>query len=693
MAIEAGRVLNQRYRLIRPVGQGSQASVWVAEHLALQTHVAVKLIDPELAKKESARERFRREATAAAQLRSAHVVQILDHGIDGDQPFIVMELLDGEDLFERLAHRTRLTLRETSKIVTQVARALSRAHAAGIVHRDLKPENVFLCPNEDDEVVKVLDFGVAKVKDAAKVTMQKTGVGTLIGTPHYMSPEQVKGIGEIDHHTDIWALGVIAFQCMTGELPFDSEGVGDLLIKITIGDAPIPSKVYPGIPPTFDAWFAKACAREPKNRFQSAREMAVALAGIVNAAEGNQVRSPTVRPPAATLPGLSAQAKPRPETQHLDAGDFEEIDPFDEDDDEAPTRMKGPSEQDAAAIAAAIAKNGAPAGPAAPAKPAPIAPPVSSGKAPPKPGVAPPRPGGAGAGGAVVSAVAAKPAPPPSTPISVKPPAAGEAHDAHEIVDFDETIPATAEHRPSIAVPLLVRAGTPPSTQTPALAPLSEPPRASESAPASEAAAPARSERPQVIAPVVMPPPRPAVAPPPGPDAAPPSIPRPPPSSRHATPQSSARAAGGSAAPVVTPLESPTRSGALLTEPPPELDGSGKRKRMVRFMVATLVIAAAGITWTVVRSQLDPGSGSVGTPTSSATTTPAPPPPPPPAPEPSATTTTTAAAVDPGKVTHPSKPAPAVKGPLRRPTKKSEPSDGTVVVPDPPSDDSVAPAP
>jgi len=127
MALEAGRILHDRYRLIRPVGHGSQASVWVAEHLALTTTVAVKLIDPELAKKESARERFRREATAAAQLRSAHVVQILDHGIEGDQPFIVMELLDGEDLFERLAHRTRLSLRETSKIVTQVARALSRA--------------------------------------------------------------------------------------------------------------------------------------------------------------------------------------------------------------------------------------------------------------------------------------------------------------------------------------------------------------------------------------------------------------------------------------------------------------------------------------------------------------------------------------------------------------------------------------
>src|SRR5262249_6371380 len=196
MAIEAGRVLNQRYRLIRPVGQGSQASVWVAEHLALTTHVAVKLISPELAKKDSARERFKREATAAAQLRSAHVVQILDHGIDKDQPFIVMELLEGEDLYERLNKRHRLSLRETSKIVTQVARALTRAHAAGIIHRDLKPENVYLVPNEDDEIVKVLDFGVAKVEGAAKATKQ-TGVGTLIGTPHYMSAEQCKGVGEI----------------------------------------------------------------------------------------------------------------------------------------------------------------------------------------------------------------------------------------------------------------------------------------------------------------------------------------------------------------------------------------------------------------------------------------------------------------------------------------------------------------
>jgi serine/threonine-protein kinase len=278
MTIDAGRVLSGRYRLIRPVGQGSQASVWVADHLALNTQVAVKLIDPDLAKKDDARERFRREATAAAQLRSAHVVQILDHGIDEGQPFIAMELLDGEDLFERLNKRVRLTLQETSKIVTQVARALTRAHAAGIVHRDLKPENVFLVPNDDEEIVKVLDFGVAKVSDPAKRTMQRTGIGTLIGTPHYMSPEQVKGIAEVDYRTDIWALGVIGYQCVTGKMPFDSEGVGDLLIKITIGEVPVPSAACSDLPRVFDTWFAKACERDPDKRFESARDLAEALA-------------------------------------------------------------------------------------------------------------------------------------------------------------------------------------------------------------------------------------------------------------------------------------------------------------------------------------------------------------------------------------------------------------------------------
>ncbi|MDC3952830.1 serine/threonine-protein kinase [Polyangium jinanense] len=327
MSLEAGRVLSTRYRLVRPLGQGSQGAVWIADHLALNTEVAVKLIDPELAKREDAVERFKREATAAAQLRSAHVVQILDHGIDEGQPFIVMELLDGEDLFERLNKRGRLSLRETSKVITQVCRALARAHAAGIVHRDLKPENVFLCNNEDDEVVKVLDFGVAKVTDPAKATMQRTNVGTLIGTPHYMSPEQVKGISEIDSRTDLWAIGVIAYQCVVGELPFDSEGVGDLLIKISVAEPPVPSKVWKGVPPQFDAWFAKACDKDPGKRFQSARELAEALARVVasvpEAMRGELPPRPaSIRPPPVaptSSPGTPAPTTAKPKSSKAPA--------------------------------------------------------------------------------------------------------------------------------------------------------------------------------------------------------------------------------------------------------------------------------------------------------------------------------------------------------------------------------------
>src|SRR5262249_36128960 len=135
--------------------------------------------------------------------------------------------------------------------------------------------------NEDDEVAKVLDFGVAKVINPAKHTMARTGIGTLIGTPHYMSPEQVKGVSEVDYRTDLWALGVIAFQCITGKLPFDSEGVGDLLIKITIGEIPVPSNVATEVPRAFDGWFSTACHREPEMRFETARELADSLARAV----------------------------------------------------------------------------------------------------------------------------------------------------------------------------------------------------------------------------------------------------------------------------------------------------------------------------------------------------------------------------------------------------------------------------
>ncbi|HEV8549093.1 MAG TPA: protein kinase [Polyangiaceae bacterium] len=276
-ALEPNRVLAGRYRLESRLGQGGMGAIWRAEHLVLQAPVAVKLIDREAVPDDDTLARFMREAKSAASLRSPHVVQIIDYGLDGPVPFMVMELLEGENLAQRLKRTRRLSRQETARVLTHVGRAVGRAHEAGIVHRDLKPENVFLVHNEDEEIAKVLDFGVAKVEHAALGPEgTRTRTGSILGTPYYMSPEQAQGNKAVDSRSDLWSLGVIAFECLTGKRPFFSDGLGDLVLTICVRDLPIPSDVAP-VPLGFDAWFAKACARDPENRFQTARELTEAL--------------------------------------------------------------------------------------------------------------------------------------------------------------------------------------------------------------------------------------------------------------------------------------------------------------------------------------------------------------------------------------------------------------------------------
>ncbi|HWP08296.1 MAG TPA: serine/threonine-protein kinase, partial [Polyangiaceae bacterium] len=277
-ALEPNRVLAGRYRLEVRLGQGGMGAIWRAEHLVLQAPVAVKLIDREAVPDEDTLARFLREAKSAAALRSPHVVQIIDYGVEGPIPFMVMELLEGENLAQRLKRMRRLSRQDTARVLTHVGRAVGRAHEAGIVHRDLKPENVFLVKNEDDEIAKVLDFGVAKVERAALEGPEgtRTRTGSILGTPYYMSPEQAQGNKTVDSRSDLWSLGVIAFECLTGKRPFYSDGLGDLVLTICVRDLPVPSDVAP-VPLGFDAWFAKACARDPENRFQTARELTDAL--------------------------------------------------------------------------------------------------------------------------------------------------------------------------------------------------------------------------------------------------------------------------------------------------------------------------------------------------------------------------------------------------------------------------------
>lgn len=299
-----GEVFAERYRLASLLARGGMGSVWVAEDERLERTVAVKFMDRTAAESPEARARFQREASAAGKLRTPHVVQIHDHGVHNDIPFIVMELLEGEDLDARLKRERRLSLAVTAKLLMQIAKGLRRAHDAGIVHRDLKPQNIFLSKSDDDEIVKILDFGVAKT--ANPILGDHTESGVMLGSPHYMSPEQTRGSRTVDHRTDLWALGVILFRTLSGELPFTGKTLGDVLVKICV--EPIPSaSAIASLPAEIDVYFARALARNPDERFQSAHEMADALAALSDGSSGlnwpSSLSAPNVK---ASLPSASA---------------------------------------------------------------------------------------------------------------------------------------------------------------------------------------------------------------------------------------------------------------------------------------------------------------------------------------------------------------------------------------------------
>jgi serine/threonine protein kinase len=319
-----GHVIAGKYRLVRQLGKGGMGSVWAADHLALSSEVAIKIIDPAIARNQEALARFLREAQSAAALRSPHVVQTFDYGVHEDVPFIAMELLEGDSLAQRLELGGPLSVADTAKILTQVGRAISRAHEAGIVHRDLKPDNIFLVKNDDEEIAKVLDFGIAKATGGVLGNSSQTRTGAILGTPYYMSPEQAEGNRSVDHRTDLWSLAVIAFECVTGRRPFESEALGDLILQICVRPIKMPSSLA-SVPPAFDAWYAKATQRDPSQRFQSARELTAALRSAVGLGTGADTgRTQRMALPSAPeldakpafaatpSPSVDLQAPPRP---------------------------------------------------------------------------------------------------------------------------------------------------------------------------------------------------------------------------------------------------------------------------------------------------------------------------------------------------------------------------------------------
>jgi eukaryotic-like serine/threonine-protein kinase len=279
-----GLVLAGRYRLISKLGTGGMGSVWRAWDLTLKAEIAIKLIDPSLSDSTEARGRFQREAEAAAAIRSTHVVQIMDYGVDNGLPYIAMELLHGENLARRLTRVGRMAPRDASHILNHVARALSLAHERGITHRDLKPENIFIVREVEEDIAKVLDFGIARRDNRLTESVgPKTQTGALLGTPYYMSPEQATG-QHVDQLSDIWSFGIIAYECLTGKRAFDGDTLGGLFYAVCIAKMPVPSSNQ-SVPRGFNDWFARAAARKRTERYQSIREAADALRAVCSSAD------------------------------------------------------------------------------------------------------------------------------------------------------------------------------------------------------------------------------------------------------------------------------------------------------------------------------------------------------------------------------------------------------------------------
>jgi serine/threonine protein kinase len=284
-----GQVVGGKYRVDRLIGTGGMGTVWVGVHEALGHKVAIKFIKPAYASHPDARKRFEIEARAAAKLKTKHAVQVYDFGVtDEGIPYIVMEYLEGRSLSELLMEKGPLPGQEVGSIISQAARALAKAHAAGIVHRDLKPDNIFLATNAEDVgeqgySVKLVDFGIAKivqepVDHAVAYPMGgPTQEGAVVGTPNFMSPEQLTVGGAPGTLTDLGSLGACAFTAMTARIPFEGDVLGDIVLKVCVSPLPVPSAYNPKTPSGFDAWFAKACSRDPTKRFQTATELRESL--------------------------------------------------------------------------------------------------------------------------------------------------------------------------------------------------------------------------------------------------------------------------------------------------------------------------------------------------------------------------------------------------------------------------------
>ncbi len=275
--VQVGELINQKYRLLRLIGEGGMGSVYEARHELLGTHVALKFLHPEIAHQYSLKERFLQEARVSATVLSPHIVRVSDVDTSGDAAYLVMELLSGHSLQALLEHDSRLSVSQAVQYTLQILQGLQHAHDRGVVHRDLKPDNVFITPAEPTPLIKLLDFGIAKLRQSEEYQMTLTRPGSVMGTPEYMAPEQAYSADLVDARSDLYAVGVMLFQMLSGRRPAEGDSPQAIAHQVLTGQVLRLGQLCPELPHALIAAVERATAANPNDRWESAVAMLEAL--------------------------------------------------------------------------------------------------------------------------------------------------------------------------------------------------------------------------------------------------------------------------------------------------------------------------------------------------------------------------------------------------------------------------------